>query len=335
MPRSRRRLNSPAASAEPVEPPDTKRLRPTVGDRAGRLDDRRLGRRADRVRGIGLLGDRDRARRRPRRPAGTAPISAAGPNSRTRIPSAAARAAPAATSRGPRSAPPASTATVTTRALSGDRLVPIRNDDLAALVAAAHGADAVGKPRAVALRARVVGRRVDLVLRTALRGPRVGLLLLGDGHGGQCSRRGSAIRCTGCAGAVATRTAAPTARPSADRARARGGDRDRPRSGSTPHTGHRPAQSARHRMFAGTLSASASRAHACRSSTPSSTYGETRSSLVGLRVWPTTCGGARRWARASFGCETSRASTVNVGAAGSRQRMHGPTSEASNRSRSA
>ena len=50
-------------------------------------------------------------------------------------------------------------------------------------------------------------------------------------------------------------------------------------------------------------------------------------------VPPTGVGGPT--ARASVGCETSRASTVKVGAAASRQRMHGPASEASKRSRSA
>src|SRR5581483_5222105 len=44
-------------------------------------------------------------------PAGTGPISPAGPNSSTPTPRSAAIAAPAATSLGPRSAPPASTAT--------------------------------------------------------------------------------------------------------------------------------------------------------------------------------------------------------------------------------
>src|SRR5581483_9852723 len=46
-------------------------------------------------------------------PAGTGPISPAGPNSSTPTPRSAAIAAPAATSVGPRSAPPASTATWT------------------------------------------------------------------------------------------------------------------------------------------------------------------------------------------------------------------------------
>ena len=46
-------------------------------------------------------------------PAGTSPSSAAGPNSSTRVPAAAASAAPRATSAGPLSAPFASTATVT------------------------------------------------------------------------------------------------------------------------------------------------------------------------------------------------------------------------------
>ena len=51
-------------------------------------------------------------------PSATEPISPAGPNSFTRMPRAAAIAAPAATSAGPRSAPFASTATVT-RASAG------------------------------------------------------------------------------------------------------------------------------------------------------------------------------------------------------------------------
>src|SRR5690348_6714309 len=117
-------------------------------------------------------------------PSGTRPISRAGPNSSTRVPRAAARAAPAATSAGPRSAPPASTATVTTAAASADVLVPVRDDYLAPLIAAAYRADPVREARAVALRARVVRRRADLVLGATLRGPRVGLLLLRDGHAG-------------------------------------------------------------------------------------------------------------------------------------------------------
>jgi hypothetical protein len=54
--------------------------------------------------------------------------------------------------------------------------------DLAARVAAAHRADPMRAPRAVALRARVQRRRTDLVLRTPLGGAAVRLLFLGDGH---------------------------------------------------------------------------------------------------------------------------------------------------------
>src|SRR5947199_9144627 len=98
------------------------------------------------------------------------------------MPFAAAAAAPAATSAGPRSAPPASTATVTIgRGLAGLGGALVQH--LAALVGAAHGTDPVRKPRAVALRAEVVTRGLDLVLGAALGGARVRLLLLRDCHG--------------------------------------------------------------------------------------------------------------------------------------------------------
>src|SRR5690242_20575969 len=162
-------------------------------------------------------------------PGCTRPISAAGPNRSTRVPRSAARAAPAATSAGPRSAPPASTATVTTAGTSVDVLVPLRDDYLAPLIAAAYGADPVRKARAVALRARVVGRRADLVLRATLRGPRVGLLLLGDGHVGQCNRPAADETPAGRGTRRVTRSAAPTAPPSGGRANAHAGAPARPR----------------------------------------------------------------------------------------------------------
>ena len=74
--------------------------------------DRGVRGRAHGARGIGGLGDRDR-RVDTSTPSATSPISSAAPNSSTRTPWDAAIAAPAATSAGPRSAPPASTATVT------------------------------------------------------------------------------------------------------------------------------------------------------------------------------------------------------------------------------
>src|SRR6478752_3467506 len=91
-------------------------------------------------------------RSRPRRAAGQARRESGSP--------------PPATSAGPRSAPLASTATVTSMP---PRLlvvvVVLDGDDLTARVVAAHRADPVGTPRAVAMRALVQRGRVDLVLR--------------------------------------------------------------------------------------------------------------------------------------------------------------------------
>ena len=85
--------------------------------------------------------------------------------------------------------PFASTATVT-GAVMKNRLVLVvvvvraRNvDHLAAAVAAAMRAHSVRAPRLVALRAGVHRRRGDLVLRAALAGARMRLLLLRNGHG--------------------------------------------------------------------------------------------------------------------------------------------------------
>src|SRR5205807_9875458 len=91
-------------------------------------------------------------------------------------------AAPAATSRGPRSAPPASTATTTMISCSAGLIARLGGDHLASLVAAADRADSVRKPRAVALGARVVRHGAELVLRAPPGGPSMRLLLLGDGH---------------------------------------------------------------------------------------------------------------------------------------------------------
>ncbi len=192
--RQRQRRAVDAAVAPQVEQPGgqrrtgraagDERMRAALGDRPGGLDDRRLGRRAHGERRIGGLGDRDRR---------VDDLDAIGRTRRSRprvrtgaraMPPAAARCAPAATSRGPRSAPPASTATVIIVAGIRSTCSQRPGDNLAALVAAAHRAHAMWQPGAVALRAGVVARRADLVLRSTLRGPGVGLLLLGDGHRG-------------------------------------------------------------------------------------------------------------------------------------------------------
>ena len=207
MPRARRMLKRPAASAGPVDPPETNAsASPSATARAARTIEA-SGRRADRRDRVGRLRDRHRgvddldAR-------GAGPISSAGPYRRTRTPCDAASAAPSATSDGPRSAPLASTATVMLiggRLLSGADsptgacapgragraatwlvlvvvIVIVHVHDLAPGVGPAHRADPVRQARAVALRARVVRRRGDLVVRATLRGAAVRLLLLGDGH---------------------------------------------------------------------------------------------------------------------------------------------------------
>ena len=150
-------------------------------DRGDRAHDRRLGRAPDRARRVGVLGDRDRRvddRHALGRPA---PIAAAGPNRTTRTPPAAARAAPRATSAGPWSAPLTSTATVTGSVIV-IVIVVVHVHDLAPAVEPAVRAHAMRTPRPAALRAAVHRGSGDLVLRASLRGARVRLLLLGDGH---------------------------------------------------------------------------------------------------------------------------------------------------------
>src|SRR5579875_162704 len=179
MPRSRLMLNSAAASAAPVEPPETSACARPAATAAAACTIDESGWRRTAAAGSGVFAIESGASITST-PAPTGPISRAGPNSSTPIPCAAARSAPAATSRGPRSAPPASTATVTIARRSVG--FAGRRDHLAPLVVAAHGAHAVGQARAVALRARVVARRAQLVLRATLRGARMRLLLLGYRH---------------------------------------------------------------------------------------------------------------------------------------------------------
>src|SRR3954470_23958009 len=180
MPRARLISKSPAARAAPVEPAETSAsASPRATARAARTIEASGVERAARAGSAALAIETGAST--TSMPSGTAPISAAGPNSVTGTP---ARMAPSATSRGPRSAPLASTAT---RELMLVVMVvtAARRHDLAPGVRPAHRADPVGAARAVARRARVEARRRDLVLGAALARTRVRLLLLGDGHGGQ------------------------------------------------------------------------------------------------------------------------------------------------------
>src|SRR5438270_66234 len=187
MPRRRRRLNSPAASADPVEPPETSACaRPSATARAAWTIEASGVERAASAGSAALAIDTGASTTST--PSGTAPISAAGPKRSTRVPRSAAIAAPAATSAAPRSAPLASTATVTGSVIPAAPLVVVLvlvlvgRDDLAPGVGAAVRAHPVGTARVVAVRALVHRGRADLVLRAPLAGARTRLLLLWDGH---------------------------------------------------------------------------------------------------------------------------------------------------------
>src|SRR5579872_3420057 len=198
MPGARLTLKIPAASAAPVPPAQTSACAlPVATARAACTIE------AEGVLRAAITGSAafaiETGASTSSTPAGSSPSCAAGPNSSTRAPCSAASAAPAATSPGPRSAPLQSTATtaraprscsapVTSAApllvLGLVVLVGVRGllDDLAACVGAAHRAHAVRPARAVALRARVHGRRGEPVLRATLGGAAVRLLFLGYGH---------------------------------------------------------------------------------------------------------------------------------------------------------
>ena len=107
-------LNSPAASAEPVEPPETRAWAWPAATALAAWTIEASGVERTAKAGSAALAI-DTGASMTSTPSGTGPISSAGPNRRTLVPAAAAMAAPAATSAGPRSAPPASTATVTMR----------------------------------------------------------------------------------------------------------------------------------------------------------------------------------------------------------------------------
>src|SRR3984957_3032255 len=159
MPRSRLMLNSPAASADPVEPPDTSAWASPLATALAARTIEASGVERTACAGSDALAIETGASITVT-PGPTSPISAAGPYSSTSIaPAAAAVVAPAAPSAGPRSAPPASTATVTIGPGGSVRLLLGPGDDLTAPVAAADRADPVRTARAMAVRALVVDRR--------------------------------------------------------------------------------------------------------------------------------------------------------------------------------
>ena len=196
-PRERFTWNRPAASAAPVEPPETSAsARPSatactactieafgvdahgargiggLGDRDGRVDDVEPGR------GLDLrLGAEDqhadaaartrRAHRRARPRAG-----------RRRPRWRRARSSAAGRRPWPLSGPPSGPALVVVIVI-----VVVHVHDLTTGVGAAGGAHPVRAARRAALRAQVDRRRRDLVRRAALVRAGVRLLLLGDGHG--------------------------------------------------------------------------------------------------------------------------------------------------------
>src|SRR3954452_823122 len=173
MPRARLISNRPAASAAPVEPPETSAsARPAATALTAWTIDASGMVRAARTGSATLAIDTGASTTSTPSAGSTSPI---GPNSSTRTPSRAAAAAPRATSPGPRSAPFASTATVT----ADDGLVLVvvvvlvGRDDLTPAVEPAVRADPVRAPRLVALGAGVHRRSADLVLRAALVGARV------------------------------------------------------------------------------------------------------------------------------------------------------------------
>src|SRR3954471_1113850 len=188
MPCARFMLSRPAASAAPVEPPETSAsARPSATAWAARTIDASFVERAAAA-GPGTLAIETGASTISTRPGGASmsPNILAGPKRMERTPWRAAMAAPAATSAGPRSAPLASTATTTAPCeaigLAVVVAVVLGRQDLTAAVVAAVLADPVRAARVVARRARVDRGRRDLVLRTTLGRAAVGLLLLRDGH---------------------------------------------------------------------------------------------------------------------------------------------------------
>src|SRR5438067_6178593 len=289
MPAARLTLKRDAASAAPVPPAHTSACARPSATAFAACTIEACGWALTAPAGSGLLAIETGASTTSTREDG-APSASAGPNRSECTPCSAARAAPAATSAAPNSAPLQSTATTVAGASSAaasdeeggaSGATPVllvvvlviagarvRCHDLAAGVGAAHRAHPVRAPRAVTARARIQCRGADLVLGAALGGPAVRLLFLGDGHRGgkatsrersyfslssrSLAQRGSAPRSWWCPGGASFRSAA--------------------------HTGQRPAQSSRQSTFSGADSTKASRAQAARSRISPSTYGLSSSS---------------------------------------------------------
>ena len=283
------------------------RLRPTLGDRPRRLHDRGLRRRAGGAHGILGLRDRDRrvddldARRRLAERFGGAEQqharTLAGRDRRAGRDLSRTEVGAVAVDRDHRAHPtrPArarATAASRTRPLASPPASRGRDRDRGRALPASrsHGrrrCRTPGTPGAAGAGCGTAGTRSRvgvpiLCLRTPLGGAAVRLLFLGDGHSAaegyqsgarqpaaSSARRGSdaSPRRTSL-----SRASARAASPSAGRAPTRGGAPGRRSSlRSAAHTGHRPAQSSRQRIFAGTASANASRAQPARSSFSSCT----------------------------------------------------------------
>ena len=191
-PRERLTWNRPAASAAPVEPPETSASARPSATACTACTIEAFG--VERTARAGSPAFAIETGASTTSSPGAGSISAAGPKTSTRIPPRdAASAPPRATSRGPASAPVASSAIVsgwTAAMCRGDHslvvvivIVVVHVHDLTTGVGAAGGAHPVRAARRAALRARVDRGRRDLVRRAALVRARVRLLLLGDGHG--------------------------------------------------------------------------------------------------------------------------------------------------------
>ena len=180
-----------------------------------------------------------------------------------------ARRAPSTISPGARSPPMASTATGSVASVSGlgrspRRLKSVDLDRLAPLVPAATRADHVRRLRRLAVRAHAAGRQVEPPRPSQMAAALgLGLLLLGDGHGGTptidsgadalsdgARPGGTGYRSTSRLAHLGSRGATQPHSPSLRLA---------------PHWTHRPAQSSRHSGAIGSSSTTASRASSPRS----------------------------------------------------------------------
>ena len=198
------------------------------------------------------------------------PTSSGGPTSTMPTPcSSDARRAPSTISPGARSPPMASTATGSVASVSGlgrspRRLKSVDLDRLATLVPAAAGADHVGCLGGLAVRAHAAGRPFQTPRSsqvTAALG--LGLLLLGDGHGGTPTIDSGARALSD--GAGPGRTGYRSTSRLAHRGSRGATQPQSPSLRLAPQWTHRPAQSSRHSGAMGSSSTTASRASGPRS----------------------------------------------------------------------